>query len=77
MLVFHSSSLCLQLTFADKNCPYYQNLFLYYFTLFDQLCTYTQCCGSGLFLTGSGSDLRKRPDPDPNKQKQKHQKSHL
>jgi hypothetical protein len=30
-----------------------------------------QCCGSGRFLTGSGSDFRKRPDPvpdpDPNK----------
>jgi hypothetical protein len=24
-----------------------------------------QCCGSGRFLTGSGSDFRKRPDPDP------------
>jgi hypothetical protein len=26
---------------------------------------YNQCCGSGRFLTGSGSDFRKRPDPDP------------
>jgi hypothetical protein len=24
-----------------------------------------QCCGSGRFLTGSGSDFRKRLDPDP------------
>jgi hypothetical protein len=24
-----------------------------------------QCCGSGRFLTGSGSDFRKRSDPDP------------
>jgi hypothetical protein len=24
-----------------------------------------QCCGSGRFLTGSGSDFRKRPDPVP------------
>jgi hypothetical protein len=23
----------------------------------------TQCCGSGRFLTGSGSDFQKRPDP--------------
>jgi hypothetical protein len=28
-----------------------------------------QCCGSGRFLIGSGSDFRKRPEPDsdPNK----------
>jgi hypothetical protein len=24
-----------------------------------------QCCGSGRFLTGSGSAFRKRPDPVP------------
>jgi hypothetical protein len=28
-----------------------------------------QCCGSGRFLTGSGSDFRKRPDPDPDPNK--------
>jgi hypothetical protein len=36
---------------------------------YSQRTEFEQCCGSGRFLTGSGSDFRKRsdPDPDPNK----------
>jgi hypothetical protein len=40
--------------------------FLLYSVLYENVlskCPVYQCCGSGRFLTGSGSDFWKRPDP--------------
>jgi hypothetical protein len=43
----------------------HQKIHLYLDRLRKASAAYQQCCGSGRFLTGSGTDFRKRSDLDP------------